>query len=114
MIMFPRHWVVEEDASEVVAVDAEPPQYGTRPTVPRGHMRSQLVQSAIHMERHIAPRVRSGSGHRVGELTSLHRSHSGISGISAHRADTSFIAAAVGTKFGIPFVEHCWTTEPFG
>ena len=114
MIMFPRHWVVRLGESEGVVADAAPPQKGTRPTVPMGHMRSQLAQSAIHMERHIAPRVRSGSGHWVGEFTSLHMSHSGMSGISAHRADTSLIAVAVGTKFGIPFDEHCWTTEPFG
>ncbi len=114
MIMLPRHCVVMGEASEPVPLDAEPPQKGTRPLVPTGHMRSQLAQSAIHMDRHIAPRVRSGSGHMVGELASLHMSHSGMSGISKHRADTSLIATAVETKFCIPFVEHCWTTEFLG
>ncbi len=112
MIMFPRHWVVvvEEDDD----VDAEPPQKGTRPTVPTGHMVSQWAQSDIHMDRQIAPRAKSGSGHLVGELTSLHKSHSGMSGISVHRAVTSLIAVAVGTSFEIPLIEHCWTTEFFG
>ncbi len=114
MIMFPRHWGVEEEVSEVVGVDAEPPQKGTRPVVPTGHIRSQLAQSAIHMDRHIAPRVRSGSGQRAGELTSLHASHSGMSGISAQSSETSCMATAVDTRFGIPFDEHCLTTEFFG
>ena len=115
MIMLPRHWGVEEE--EEAGADsepAEPPQKGTRPTVPTGHMVSQCAQSAIHMDRQMAPRAKSGSGHLVGELASLHRSHSGMSGISAHRAETSLIAVAVGTNFDIPLIEHCRTTEFFG
>jgi hypothetical protein len=112
MIIFPRHWGVE-----VVDADAEPaglPQKGTRPAVPTGHMVSQCTQSAIHMDRQIALRAKSGSGHLVSELESLHKSHSGMSGISVHRAVTSLIAVSVGTSFEIPLVEHCWTTEFFG
>ncbi len=112
MIMLPRHWGAEEVVAD--AEPAEPPQKGTRPTVPTGHMVSQRAQSAIHMDRQIAPRAKSGSGHLVGELASLHKSHSGMSGISVHSAETSLIAVAVGTSFGIPLIEHCWTTEFFG
>jgi hypothetical protein len=114
MIMFPRHWVVEvAAASEEAPADADPPQKGTRPAVPTGHMASQCAQSAIHMDRQMAPRARSGSGHLVGELASLQRSHSTMVGISVHRAETSLMAVAVGTRFGIPVV-HCITTEFFG
>ncbi len=113
MIMLPRHWVVV-GVVEGEAADAEPPQKGTRPTVPTGHMDSQRAQSAIHMDRQIAPRANSGSGHWAGELTSLHKSHSGMSGISVQRAETSLIAVAVGTSLDIPLMEHCWTADVVG
>ena len=112
MIMLPRHWGAGEAAADAEA--AEPPQKGTRPTVPTGHMASQCAQSDIHMDRQMAPRAKSGSGHLDGVFGSLHRSHSGMSGISVHRAETSLIAVAVGTSFDIPLIEHCWTTEVFG
>ena len=120
MIMLPRHCVVvvvpvtrggsaPPDVEEEGGRD-DPPQNGTSPKVPTGHMDSQWAQSDIHIDRHMALRAKSGSGQRAGELASLHKSHSGISGISWHRFVTSCMAVAVGTRFRMPGTEHCLTT----
>ncbi len=109
MIMLPLHCVVrsvEEDA-----LDADPPQKGTRPATPTGHMLCQRSQSVIHMDKQIALRAKRGSGQRDVDAASGHRLHSGMSGISWQRAVTSCLALEEETRPGTPGIVHCCTTE---
>ena len=107
--MLPLHCVVTSEAED--ALDADPPQKGTSPTAPTGHMLCQRSQRSIHMDKQIALRAKSGSGQRDGDEASVHRLHSGMSGISWHKAVASCMAAAEETRLGIPGVVHCCTTE---